>query len=409
MFILSSFLFLFPQAPMPQGPPFLPAHVVGEAPQNLYSFFDSHSPVVTQLPPGTPVRIVAERTPWARVQVPAGLVVWVYGTYVDTLDHIGTLNATHVRARPLPSTGSESHPVGQFEKGDVVTVLESEGDWLQVLAPETLGAWIPLSALEKTPTLSAKEDQLAWEKVWTEVAKMRRAVWVPPVPEGAKKTEITQEEDVAGLLILEEPEETENFVFPSEDEIFGDSLAALELAETRTKSHADAVVKELHSYETETVENLERIYSTLLLHDANTQILLRSRQGLDKLDALQRFREAALLARGRRAELHGETVLAEATARALAPMPLTGTNSLEKHIWVGWMEYRPHLHSRAPFVVTRGSRAITTRSYDGRYFLKDVVGKEVVIEGIWRKDADVPGERILAVTQLRVLPRRFEK
>jgi hypothetical protein len=73
------------------------------------------------------------------------------------------------------------------------------------------------------------------------------------------------------------------------------------------------------------------------------------------------------------------------------------------------MEYRPHLHSRAPFVVTRGSRAITTRSYDGRYFLKDVVGKEVVIEGIWRTDADVPGERILAVTQLRVLPRRYEK
>ena len=412
MLLYSAFLFFLPQAEPPVLPTFYPAVVVGEKAVNIRSFYDKSSPVVASLSPAVPVRIVAERPPWARVQIPGGLVVWVYGDFVDVEDGKGVLNATHVRARPLPSTGPDSYPVGQFNKGDRVWVVVEKDAWLQVLAPESLAAWVPLEHLKKTPSLDSDLDKKSWQTAWNKYAVKRTAKWknlqTLPTPEEAAQVTLDESRDVplAGLLSLEPLPVVLPPTFPKEEEILVNLESALLQAEKRMKNHSDAVIKNIDAYNPTLAKGLERVYSTLLFHGTRQKQIERARQGLDKLDALARFWEAAMETRSRRAAVGGDTQTVEKVAFALKPVQ-PKKYSLEKTLVVGWMEYRPHLYSRAPFALTRGDKTTLLRSYDGRFFLKDFVGKELAVQGILRKDPDTPGVAILAVTQLRVLPRRF--
>ena len=62
----------------------------------------------------TPVRITENRGAWAKVEVPTGLYVWVYGKYLTENSNESFINTDHVRARSLPSDHNDSSVLGIF-------------------------------------------------------------------------------------------------------------------------------------------------------------------------------------------------------------------------------------------------------------------------------------------------------
>ncbi len=118
---------------------------IGEGGAKIYPYYRESLPVMAELSPDSEVRLVLRQGDWLYVQVPGGLDVWVYGRYVDGDDGPGIINAADVRARPLPSTARNSYPLGTFEQGETVEVLEVQGQWKRVRAPERLGAWVKAS------------------------------------------------------------------------------------------------------------------------------------------------------------------------------------------------------------------------------------------------------------------------
>jgi uncharacterized protein YgiM (DUF1202 family) len=115
---------------------------VAQGGAKIYPFHRETLPEIGELLPNTTVRLVLRQADWVYVQVPGGLEVWVYGRYVDGDSGQGTVNAADVRARPVPSTARNSYPLGTFNKGESVEVLEVQGKWKKVRAPERLGAWV---------------------------------------------------------------------------------------------------------------------------------------------------------------------------------------------------------------------------------------------------------------------------
>ena len=122
------------------APPY--AARVREQGAKIYPSNRDSLPTLGELPPDSPVRLVLRQGDWVYVQVPGGLEVWVYGRYIDGDGGQGTVTAGDVRARPLPSTARNSYPLGTFNKGESVEVLEVRGEWKKVRAPERLGAWV---------------------------------------------------------------------------------------------------------------------------------------------------------------------------------------------------------------------------------------------------------------------------
>ncbi len=115
---------------------------VAQGGAKIYPFHRETLAEIGELLPNTTVRLVLREGDWVYVQVPGGLEVWVYGRYVDGDSGQGTVNAADVRARPVPSTARNSYPLGTFNKGESVEVLEVQGKWKKVRAPERLGAWV---------------------------------------------------------------------------------------------------------------------------------------------------------------------------------------------------------------------------------------------------------------------------
>ena len=121
------------------------------------------APVMATLPAGTPVEVLERKKGRARITVPGGIAVWVYGKYVSSDGDRGEIRGTTVNARPIPDTdNAKAPPVGRFKKGDRVTILEREGKWTRVRAPARLGAWIDEAALEPYSDTPANRKS-AWE------------------------------------------------------------------------------------------------------------------------------------------------------------------------------------------------------------------------------------------------------
>ncbi|MEA3292048.1 MAG: hypothetical protein U9Q71_07090 [Pseudomonadota bacterium] len=159
-----------PAAESPAAPAAEPAktywQTAGEA--ALYPTRDLQEPVMATLAAGTPVEILEQQKARARITIPGGIALWVYGKYVtadggqDALNQ-GVINATSVNARPLPDTDNrKAPPVGRFKKGDKVTIVETRGKWAQVRAPARLGAWVDSGNLVQYADTPDNRKQ-AWE------------------------------------------------------------------------------------------------------------------------------------------------------------------------------------------------------------------------------------------------------
>ena len=111
----------------------------------------------------TPIRIIEQRDKWARVEVPTGLYVWVYGKYVHENQGGSFINTDHVRARSLPSTNRESTVVGILAKDTDVSFISRQGDWKRVKAFDSVSGWVLMEQLILLDTVTE-----AWQTSWSE-------------------------------------------------------------------------------------------------------------------------------------------------------------------------------------------------------------------------------------------------
>jgi hypothetical protein len=149
------------------------------------------------------------------------------------------------------------------------------------------------------------------------------------------------------------------------------------------------------------------VYGNVIWHSMERKEVDAARVSLTKLDGLRRFYLAAIASEARRAEVAGDMILAstlkEQRLSELKPRLVPGGGTF---VVVGWVEYQPKVSARIPFSVVRGNRSIPLHSYDGHQNLRDFVNHEIVVRGTWREDKSVAAGRVLAITELRVLPSR---
>ena len=116
------------------------------------------------LPSGTPVEIIGQEGGWARFSLPDGLKTWIFSKFISIDGDRGTINADAVRVRPRPSTDSSSSPpLGQYKRGERVSVIRQQGDWTEIRAPKSVGAWIKIEDIVEYED-TAENRQKRWQQ-----------------------------------------------------------------------------------------------------------------------------------------------------------------------------------------------------------------------------------------------------
>lgn len=143
---------------------------------------DRNGVAVLEVPAGEVLQVHGQRGDWLQVEAPGGFRVWVYGKFLERTSSEDVLRVTgnHVNVRPLPSSDVTSFPLGQLAEGDYVRfvarqdpALAWEEDWIQVLSPPGVGAWV--AARETAPLASGADGASLWL-----AAAASRAVSAPP-------------------------------------------------------------------------------------------------------------------------------------------------------------------------------------------------------------------------------------
>lgn len=117
-----------------------------------------------EIPGGTPIEIIGQEGGWARFSLPDGLRTWIYSKFISTDGDRGLINAEAVRVRPRPSTDNNiSPPLGRYKNGAQVTILGQQGDWTEIRAPKTIGAWIKIEDITEYRD-SAENRQQQWQQ-----------------------------------------------------------------------------------------------------------------------------------------------------------------------------------------------------------------------------------------------------
>ena len=101
-----------------------------------------------ELSPGTPLEIMGQDGGWAQITLPQGLRTWIYSKFIEIEGAKGVISGDAVRIRPNPSTDSAiSPPLGKYQRGEQVTVLSSNEEWVEIRAPKQIGAWLKVESI----------------------------------------------------------------------------------------------------------------------------------------------------------------------------------------------------------------------------------------------------------------------
>jgi len=381
----------------------------------LFAFYDKKSAQVLELEKGMPVQVVTEYTPWTKVRVPGGLNVWVHKDYVTWEGGVGSITSSRVRIRPRPSTDASSTPLGHFQKGDQVLLMGQKEDWFEVRAPETVSAWLLTSQLQMP-----QRDAASWKRIWAE-HRSERAVEPVVLEEGADdvvETVVLKEAD--GEVVEASTEHAEGAATPSavkpmeearslfrSVDVAKDPEAQRLLAVKDLESLAAAVTSNNAAWDRRRLDNLEMVFGHVIWHSTDLRTINEARRSLTRIDGLRRFYFSALAADVRRALAAKQSERASQLDKALAaekkPMVYEGEGT---SVEIGWVEYRPSVNANMPYRLVRGGRELPMHSFDGHQDLKEFVNREIVVRGIWRNDKELAAGRVLAITELRVLPPR---
>jgi hypothetical protein len=344
----------------------------------------------------------------------------------------------------MPSTGSSSHPVGKLKQDQRLPILDAKDDWLKVLAPEDLGAWVPSKEIRILNPVPGD-----WDEQWSTAASKRRQDILatakpvnvggePPVVDPAVKDESAQPvteknsanevekldatdsssttDAVANANSKLEPAATPRIPDASAksalqkqlivaDVFAKDPLAALGKARANLDLHAKEVTDTLARFSPEVLDNCEWVFTEVLLKHKDPQHLASARLGLTRSDALRRFHQSALDAQLRKEDLQQQITSRNASAGKQKESKIVPEGGTGAYAWVGHLQYRPHQYPKTPFVAVRGKREVLLHSFDGRFYLKDFLGREIAVRGNWRPSETNPELQVLSVDELRVLPR----
>ena len=150
---------------------------VGETSAKLYAGRNTATAVLDTLEVGTPIRVLSGDSSWSRIEVPGGILVWVFGQYVTAVDAVHKIFGTGVRARTTPVTDKSSSVVGAFAAGATVDVVATKNGWKQVRAPSSIAIWIPTRHVQV-----AKEITDEWQAEWREASARRAKNGPTPAP-----------------------------------------------------------------------------------------------------------------------------------------------------------------------------------------------------------------------------------
>ena len=407
-----------------------PARVKKGVTAQIRPFFDRKTPMLLELPEGSLVEVVRQNVPWSEVRVPGGLEVWVHGDYVNWKDGKVHAKTSRLRARPLPSTSGSAHPVGKLSTEWALPVLDQKEAWLKVLAPEELSAWVLTEQIE-----IHNQPPIAWAASWKSAGEKRaQAVMASakpveargdepqpaegkakPATEGEKPiaaeagTEAQPSEGAAklaeGAAVAEEAAAPKSALIGKAvglELLKKDPALAVATARKNLDAHASEVTDTLDFFAPQVLENCEMIFSAVLLKSKDVVLLADARQGLTRSDALRKFHTSAITARLRRAEVEQGLAAGALTKKDEVKGPLGGEGQAT---WVGHLVHRPHQYPDTPFAAVRGDREVLVHSFDGRFYLRDYLGREVVVRGTWRKSGKDGKQRVVSIEEIRVLPR----
>lgn len=89
-----------------------------------------------------------EPAQWAKIALPAGTKVWVSAHFVDTTNKVVTARKLNLRAGP----GENYSTLGILEKGEAFTEVSTKGNWIEIQAPASAGAFVAaMYLMQETP------------------------------------------------------------------------------------------------------------------------------------------------------------------------------------------------------------------------------------------------------------------
>lgn len=148
------------------------------------------SEVLTQLNKGDKITIIepvkvekpkeGDNANWYKIQLPAGVPVWVNVAFINTNFNTVIPNRLNIRA----GCGEQYSILGRLEKGTVVKIIKTENNWYQIETPTNAYGFIVAEFVEKQAATPKVED-----------VKPAIVPIVQPEPEKTEKQETPQKTD----------------------------------------------------------------------------------------------------------------------------------------------------------------------------------------------------------------------
>lgn len=110
----------------------------------------------------TLVNIVDLDDGWVRVSIPGGLPVWIAKSSTNAKNNKVLIIENDVKMSIQPRSGTSAAELGGLEEGTLVDILDIKGDWVRVLAPKSISAWMPESDID--PPGDSEEIEIEWFK-----------------------------------------------------------------------------------------------------------------------------------------------------------------------------------------------------------------------------------------------------
>lgn len=122
--------------------------------------------VLKELKKGDILKSVEEKYGWTRVVLPDDVPLYIYRQMVAVSGDRAVVvkNRVNVRARP----NLNSTVVGQVNKGDTLTVIGMEAEWIKIRPPSGFTGWVKSEYVEKweyTPSIKSQEEEEKKEEI----------------------------------------------------------------------------------------------------------------------------------------------------------------------------------------------------------------------------------------------------
>jgi SH3-like domain-containing protein len=138
---------------------------------NVRSRPDKTSEVITQVHKGDAVEVLDRKGEWVRVPLPASAKCYVAAKLIQ--DGAATADAVNIRC----GRGTNYKDVGKLAKGEKVTTIKTEGEWLEIKPTPHCTGWIAAEYVEIAAPTPAPAPITTTSEVVT-----------PPVAEPVKAT-----------------------------------------------------------------------------------------------------------------------------------------------------------------------------------------------------------------------------